>query len=408
MSRVLIIEPVSSGWSLIPKGKELNHEIVVFTYNQEDRIVPMEFLEKADTVVTVDTNNDEETIKKSKELHKEMKFDAVIPGFEYYVPLASKINNQLGLKGLNNQYINAVRYKDIMRDKLKSKGIKVPKYKLCKELSELQSAVKFIGGFPCVIKPVDCSGSLNVRKVDNLEELKEGYDAIKDLDITDLGRNARKDILMEEYLFGPEYSVEGYVNENKVNFLSITEKMLSQEPYFVEVGHIVSAQLKDSVRQEIYSYVKDVIRALNINLGPFHAELRVTEHGPVLIEIGARLAGDNICDLIYYSTGVDLYKIMFDSYLGNPIHQNTIHQERFTGIKYFIRPNLKKYTNVLGVDMVKQTLGFVNLNLTHPKDMEIPEATSFLGRLGYTIFQDSTYTGLKEKLNQADNTVKFI
>lgn len=408
MKKVLIVEPSSSGYVLIQKGKECGHKVIVMTYDADDRKIPERYLQYADELVIVDTNDDQAAIQKAREYHQDHGIDAVVPGFEYYVPLAAQISADLGLRGLNPNTVRSLREKDIMREALHAAGVRVPRFRLASTENELQAAIDYVG-YPCVIKPVDLSGSMNVRKVSTFEELLAGYQAINQTDITDLGRLSRKDVLIEEYISGPEFSVEGYAEGDKVTFLSITEKLLSPEPYFVEVGHIVSADLGPDIEETVYRYVADVVRALNVTVGPFHCEIRLAEDGPVAMELAARLAGDHIIDLIEYAKGIDLYKITFDSFLGQIEEQKkpiTLNRNLFAGIKFFFRPELRSYSAVDGLDDLKARPGFQEMDITLEPGRGM-DNSSYAGRLGFMIYTNENYQELKTTLDEADRVVQF-
>lgn len=410
MKTVVIVEPVSSGWKLIPKAKRFGHRVIVLTANEGERIVPDEFLSEADQVVTVDTNDDDATLQKVVELHAAQPIDGVVPGFEYYVPIANIINAKLGLRGLNPETVFNLRFKNLMRAALQEKGVRVPRFSLLTGQEQLSEAVDHVG-FPCVIKPVDGSGSANVRKVVNESELAEGFAVIQATEFTDLARVAKRDVLMEEYIEGPEYSIEGYVDGEEIRFLSITEKLLGPEPYFVEVGHIVTANLPHEVQESILAYVQDVVRALDVTMGPFHAEIRLSADGPVLMEIGARLAGDRIGDLIRLAKGIDLYEVILNSYLGLPLPVVGRYGEeqghRYAGIKFFIRPGLAMYRELKGEERVRAEDGFQEMAITRNPETEIPEVTSFMGRLGFAVFVKDSYEELKETLDRIDGMLEF-
>ena len=76
--------------------------------------------------------------------------------------------------------------------------------------------------------------------------------------------------LVEEYVPGPEISAEGYVSNGVVTVVAITAKLLGPEPYFVETGHIVPADLDPRTREAVDSYVTEVCRGLGLTLGAFH------------------------------------------------------------------------------------------------------------------------------------------
>jgi biotin carboxylase len=406
MNRILIVEPKSSGWMLIPKGKELGYHITVMVCEKNKRSIPEKYIQYADHVVLVDTNNSMMALSVAYDLHAENKFDAVLPGHEYYVTLTAKISSLLGLPGLDPKYVNQVRLKDSMRSTLQDAGIRTPLFILVTSETELEKVATSIG-YPCVLKPVDCGGSLNVRKVTNQEELIDAFKVIMNTPVIETDLVHQPKVLVEEFLDGPEYSVEGYIENNKPIFLSITEKFLGVEPYFVEIGHIVSPQLPTSIEQSIYSYIESVTKTLNLDIGPFHCELRLIKNSPILIEAAARLAGDRICDLIHYATGFDLYKIMYNCFLGIPNLQQQRQINKFAGIHFFTNSQLTTYSTIQGIEKIKNISGFVELNLLKKPGEFIPFPSSYLGRIGYAIFTHENYNELKSILENLDTLIEF-
>jgi biotin carboxylase len=261
-------------------------------------------------------------------------------------------------------------------------------------------------GYPAVIKPINLAGSVHVSKVVNEAELRRAYDALRADERRDLGRQCGSTVLVEAYVTGPEYSVEGYLADGTPQILSITEKFLGPEPHFVELGHIVEADLPGHRRAEIQRYVGEVLRALEITLGAFHAELRLADDGPVLMEVGARLPGDHICELIQLARGVSLPDMMIRSHLGNagPARPG---RRGFAGVRYVTAPDLGFYTDVTGLEELRALPGFQALGLDIGKGETIAPATDFRGRVGYAIFTAPTYAALRARLMRVDELVRF-
>jgi biotin carboxylase len=407
MKTIAIVEPASAGLDLIATGHALGLKVIVLSHDHGDRQVPAHTLRRASRLVVVDTNDDQAVMRALVELHRREPISAVLPGFEYYVPLAARLSALLGLPGIPPDSVDALRYKDRMRAALRARGIPAPRSAIVTGPEQLPDAAAAVG-FPCVLKPPDLSGSLHVTKAESLAELRSAYAAMTTDLVADFGRRPSSRALLEEYVAGPELSVEGFVQAGDVHFVSITEKLLGPEPYFLEVGHIVQAQLPPAAIHAIRWYTEDVVRALGISLGPFHAELRLTHQGPVLMEIAARLPGDHICDLILKARGVDLRRIMIAAYLGQTVRVPLTGLARgYAGIHYFTREDLEHYDRVEGIEALRHEPGFEELGLLIPPGESIPKPTSFRSRIAYAMFTAPTHEVLRRRLARADRTLEF-
>ena len=93
---------------------------------------------------------------------------------------------------------------------------------------------------------------------------------------------------------GRKILVQSISYNGKVNIIAITDKITTGAPHFVEMAHSQPSKLNESTKREIESLAVSAIKAIGINNGPAHTEIIVTSEGPKIVEIGARLGGDNI------------------------------------------------------------------------------------------------------------------
>lgn len=408
-AHVLLVEPAFGGHELIRRGAALGLRLSVLTAGRDDRVIPADLLALADQVIVADTNDLDAALAAVHAAAARAPIDAVLPGFEYYVPTAASIASALGCPGLGVDTAMRVRNKHLMRQALARAGIAVPRFALVERSADLEAALRVVG-LPSVAKPVGFAGSIGVRKADSAADLWELCELLLARGLTDFGRSSREGMMVEQYISGPEYSVEGYVQHGEVTYLSITEKFLSAEPCFVEVGHIVNAELPPAQREAILSYVDRVIDALGLSLGPFHAELRLSPSGPVLMEIAARLAGDRICDLIRHATGVDLVTVMLRCYLGRDVSRAGLdpgRRPRHAGIRYFIRPELTRIEAIEGLEEIRAKVDPAELHMYYAPGAPIGGAVDFLHRLGHAIVIDDDYRRLKQTLSWIDEHVRI-
>jgi biotin carboxylase len=293
-----------------------------------------------------------------------------------------------------------------MRDRLRSCGVACPRYLTLSGRAQLSEVATTVG-FPCVIKPVNSSGSLHVTKVHDQAELEAAYDRMCEDEALDMGQRISRIAIVESYVAGPEFSVEGYVHDGEVHFLSITEKMLCAEPHFAELGHIVNTYLRGDERARIYAYAETVVRAMCIELGPFHCELRVCDGQPIIMEIAARLPGDSIVELIQESTGVNLAETMIRCYLGLPVAPPPAEAQRYAGVCFFTLDNANYFHSVEGLPAVARLPGFKRFELLAQPASYVPPPISSLGRAAKAIFAGASYHDLKVEMEQAKSLIRF-
>ncbi|WP_282697802.1 ATP-grasp domain-containing protein [Streptomyces sp. CC208A] len=163
-------------------------------------------------------------------------------------------------------------------------------------------------GYPVVLKPAGQAGSVGVIRVDNSEDLASAFDFAAAGAALAGGQNT--DVLVEEYLDGPEISVECVTQHGITHAVAVTRKKLGFEPYFEETGHTVDAA--DPLLARVAPIAAAAIRALGIDHGIQHVEMRLTTSGPRIIEINGRIGGDLIGHLVRLATGLDLPRIAAD------------------------------------------------------------------------------------------------
>ncbi len=402
---IMFIEPYGAAVSLLKHGIELGYNIVILTANTDMRVIADDILSSVSLAIQVDTSNDERLVELGQRLYRQYDIDAVIPGFEYFVPAASKIASMLGLPGIDCKHVLNLRRKDSMRFLMENAGLAVPAYRLVYSLDNIQEAAASIG-FPLICKPVDAAGSVHVRLVDNMEELVEAVSRILSGNDILWGYQLSKSVLLEEYIDGKEYSIEGVIQYGNVTYFGCTEKFVHDQRDFIEIGHIANAPVEVTLKRKIQDYIADVIKVLNADNCPFHAEIRLRKDGqPVLMEIAARLAGDRIAELINLARGINYFDYIYAAYLGEPLPAHPM-SSCFAGIRFFYRPDVDCYSHVKGVDVLMHYQP-EDVAIYYKPDCLIPAFPKPLRRLGHVIVKNTDYNKLATILSDADNAMQF-
>lgn len=220
------------------------------------------------------------------------------------VRIMSQVAYENGLPCISPETAVKVTDKVKMMEYLAAAKVPLPEFEKATDFTEVECAYQRIsknGAFPCIIKPVDSSGSRGVNLIKTHSELKKAFDYA-------YSQSRKGQVVLSEYMDGPEVSVELFVDKEGPKVVAITDKLNSGAPHFVELGHCQPSQLSTSIQEKIRQVAVSAAEALGIDQGPAHVEIIVcNEKEPKIVEVAARLGGDYITShLVPLSTGIDL------------------------------------------------------------------------------------------------------
>ena len=203
---------------------------------------------------------------------------------------------KLGLPGIPYETALDASDKERMRGRFKTAGILSPEFLILKKAPETGFNLPF--PFPAVVKPVDNMGARGCRRVDNLAEL--------DAAVTEaLGFSLSGRVIVEEYMEGPEYSIDALVYKGEISLCGIADRHIFFPPYFIEMGHTMPSAANPRVLASIIETFCRGVKALDIDNGAAKGDIKLTPKGPMIGEIAARLSGGYMSGWTYpYSSGV--------------------------------------------------------------------------------------------------------
>ncbi|MFD7922991.1 ATP-grasp domain-containing protein [Streptomyces sp. NPDC059740] len=236
--------------------------------------------------------------------------------------VSAAVNRELGWPGNPPEAPVAFKNKAALRALVADRAGAPVAHRLCGSGPEVAAAAAEIG-YPCVVKPVDGSGSAGVRYLADPAQT-ERFLAEGELD----GPH-----LVEEYLVGTEYSVEGMSVDGRHRVLAVTEKTTTGTPYFVETGHTMPVRLPARDAAAVTALVTATLDAAGHRYGPSHTEVMLTADGPRLIESHARPGGDRISDMLVLALGEDVFGQTMAAVLGLPLPP-AADRPRVAGIRY--------------------------------------------------------------------------
>ncbi|MGF1508370.1 MAG: acetyl-CoA carboxylase biotin carboxylase subunit family protein [Myxococcota bacterium] len=228
--------------------------------------------------------------------------------------------------------IPPVRDASLVRDKVQMRqvwtkaGLPQPDYEECESSENARQAAERFGD--CVVKPVAMMGSCGVCRVDGAkpDEVEAAFDAAMSVnfhaeDLRD-AFDIRSCVIIEEFIDCElELSIEAAVSDGKLHVLAMVKKETRDQVRFEEIGHETPLQLDDDLERTCLGQLKRALEAVQVRASMVHAEFRIRawDHTPVLVELGARLAGDRIPFLVQRSTGVCPFDVALHLADGGPL-----------------------------------------------------------------------------------------
>ncbi|MFJ9850463.1 ATP-grasp domain-containing protein [Streptomyces sp. NPDC101150] len=238
---------------------------------------------------------------------------AVLTWDETLLETTAEVARRLGLPHMSPEAARRCRDKLATRRLLAAARVPSARFREVHTREEALAAAESLG-LPVVVKPRALAGSIGVTLAGDLAHVSHAYEQA--LGSSFPGIHGLAGVIVEEYLTGPEISVDCAVSDGAVRIVNVAHKRLGFAPYFEEVGHLVAPWRHEPWADEMQSVVTDAHTALGIRTGLTHTELRLTPTGPRIVEVNGRLGGDFIPLLGTLATGVDPVAAAADIALG--------------------------------------------------------------------------------------------
>ncbi len=222
---------------------------------------------------------------------------------ETVLEATARAAEKLSMRHMSARSAARCRDKYQTRTLLDEAGLPAVRYGLAHSADEATGIAGSLG-FPVVVKPRSLAGSVGVVLAASADEVRSAFALASGAGYSTLPRG--NGVLVEEFLDGPEISVDSVVQDGAVTIVHVARKRLGFEPHFEEIGHLITGWEDEPWADEVRDLVAGAHQALGVELGVTHAELRLTAAGPRLVELNGRLGGDLIPLASRYSTGIDL------------------------------------------------------------------------------------------------------
>ncbi|MFF9347186.1 ATP-grasp domain-containing protein [Streptomyces sp. NPDC014734] len=297
--------------------------------------------------------------------------DTMVPVAETAEALGLAPNPARAVRGLND--------KAALRRLLNGAGLSVVR---AREVADPAQAADVLDDFtlPVVVKPTRLAGSRGIALIRRPDDLLE-WSARVERD------GHRGPYVVEEYLEGPEYSVETLSAGGVHHVIGITAKETGGAPYFVESGHVFPAPLPEADAAALRDLAVSVLDLAGYRFGPAHTEVILTPDGPRVVESQARLGGDRIPLLVEVAAGFDIEAWVFRALAGEPLTAPV--PGRTAAIGFFGFP-AGVLDTVSGVAEAAALPHVHALHLPWSAGDELPPTVSSATRHGYVVVDGAT------------------
>ena len=359
--------------------------------------------------VTIDFLDLEKGVREICAYARDYPLSAVLGVDEGTTVLASKASKALGLAHNAPESVEATANKFRFRTVLANSGLLTPPFSLLTVDADPARAARD-AAYPCVLKPLVLSASRGVIRADNPDEFITAFHRITRIleqpDVATLG-DAAKHILVEGYVAGREVALEGILDGGRLTVLALFDKPDPLDgPFFEETIYVTPSRLSESWQSRVRDATVQAVAALGLEDGPIHAELRLNDRGPWVIEVGARSIGGLCARTLRFGAGIGLEDLILSHVLGLPI-ETMAREDKAAGVMMIPIPRAGMLESVRGLEAARAVVGVEDVTITIPEGQEVvplPEGNKYLG---FIFARGDSPEAVEEALRDSHRRLQF-
>lgn len=342
---------------------------------------------------------------------KQYPIQAVVSADDDGAILAAMAAAALGLRHNPVNAVTAARDKHRMRAVLVAAGLPSPHSTLVSIDEDPEEAARRVS-FPCVVKPLFLSASRGVIRADDPAQFVAAFQRVVAIlrrpEVAVQGGALAQQILVETFIPGIEVAVEGLLSEGKLKVLALFDKPDPLEgPFFEETIYVTPSRHPAPVQQSVVACTAEAVHVLGLRHGPVHAELRVNDQGPWILEMAPRSIGGLCSRTLRFGAGISLEEMILRDAMGLEV-ASLEREGRAAGVMMIPIPQAGTLREVRGQDEARRVPGIEEIRITIPVGHEVvplPEGTRYLG---FIFARDDTPDRVEAALREAHRRLTFI
>ncbi len=329
----------------------------------------------------VDFNNSDVLCERVREMHQTVPFCAVLALDDSGAHSATQIAEMLGLPHNSVTATHAARNKYAMRCALQHADIPLPWF-ACFDVDIPIAELLVSIPFPCVIKPLELNGSRGVIRANNPQEFRVAHARVCRLLKEIYADRADQRFLVESFIPGVEVALEAILDDGVLTPLALFDKPDPLDgPFFEETIYVTPSRLPVATQAEILRVTRMAARAIGLQMGPLHAELRINDAGVYVVEVAGRTIGGLCSQTLQFGSDESLEMLIVRQATGQLLvrPQRNAHAG---GVMMIPIPHSGILQRIDGIDDARRLPGIESIEITAPFHHAIrtlPEGESYLG-----------------------------
>lgn len=228
-------------------------------------------------------------------------------GSDLAMPISCKISEQLNLPHLvSEKSAKICNNKDLMRKTLGSNFEGNIPFQVISSINDIIDLK-----YPLILKPTDSQGQRGVNILDSHDDFLKHYEETKKYSKSGL-------VIVEKYVNGPEISVNGYVVNGELKYLTASDRETWEQYVGLIHKHIVPSKvLSSSTYDLLWTIMNNLIKKIGIDNGPIYLQSKIEDGKPYIIEVTPRLDGCHMWNILNRYENINLMKLTFEHLLNN-------------------------------------------------------------------------------------------
>ncbi len=398
---LLLMSPATyRAGAFLNAAKRLNFELVVGID------LPETLSEYWHVPLGVDFADPETSVRTIVEFAQEHPLHAIIAVDDSATELAARAIATLGLAHNSPQAAEAARDKLLMRKLMSAGGAPCPVFRPFL-LSDDPAWIATQVTYPCVVKPLRLSGSRGVIRANDPAGFVVAFNRLKRLLISEGNAEHETSILVEDFIPGFEVALEGILTHGQLKVLALFDKPDPLDgPFFEETIYTTPSCLSAGVQKDISGCVATAAASLGLREGPVHAELRVNEQGPWMLEIAGRSIGGLCSTILEFGSGMCLEELILRHAVGQEITSIELDKHA-AGVMMIPIPSTGILKGVNGVEEALKVPLITGVEITAKLNyplVPLPEGASYLG---FIFARGETPAEVEEAMRKAHKLLRF-